>query len=116
VRSETLGSQLKIEDSTLLYLSTLQGPLDCIVLSTNNSSFSLKAVRTFLEHARFTQHGLLELYYVDCTTNEFFNLLTDMRIVFESEPLRGIYNSFPIILNGHGVCLNIKYFADSTRR
>ncbi|KAI6241960.1 hypothetical protein M3Y99_00272000 [Aphelenchoides fujianensis] len=49
----------------------------------------------FLENVNFMKHGLLELYFVKCTTNEFFNLLTDLKISFDGEPTRGIYNSFP---------------------
>jgi len=113
VRSGRSKSKLTIGDNTLLYLAGLEEPLDCVVLSTNKSAFSLKAVRSFLETAKFVEHGLLELYYIDCTTNDFFKLLTDMRIPFESEPLRGIYNSFPINLRQSSVCLNIKYFSDS---
>lgn len=112
-RSGKANSKLRITDTTLLHLVSLKKPVDCIVLSTDRSKFSLKAVRTFLESVEFGDNGLLELFYVDCTTNDFFNLLSDMRIAFESEPIRGIYNSFPINLRGKRVCLNIKYFSDS---
>ncbi|KAI6229781.1 hypothetical protein M3Y99_01136800 [Aphelenchoides fujianensis] len=112
-RSKGSRSQLAIGDETLVHFGRSEVPLDCIVLSTNKSAFSLDAVRYFLENVNFMKHGLLELYFVKCTTNEFFNLLTDLKISFDGEPTRGIYNSFPIHLRGQTVCLNIKYFKDS---
>ncbi|KAI6213619.1 hypothetical protein M3Y94_00171400 [Aphelenchoides besseyi] len=112
-RSDNVKSQLAIGDETLVHLGNSNVPLDCIVLSTRKSSFGLKAVRSFLENVKFDKHGLLELYYVNCTTTEFFNLLNELDISLESEAIRGIYNSFPLILGGKSVCVNIKYFSDS---
>ncbi|KAI6186658.1 hypothetical protein M3Y98_00156500 [Aphelenchoides besseyi] len=112
-RSAGSKSQLAIGDETLVHLGNSNVPLDCIVLSTRKSSFSLKAVRSFLENVKFDKHGLLELYYVNCTTTEFFNLLNELDIALESDAIRGIFNSFPLILRGKSVCVNIKYFSDS---
>ncbi|KAI6189848.1 hypothetical protein M3Y97_00052900 [Aphelenchoides bicaudatus] len=109
VRSGISNSKLRITDETLRHLTSLNQEMDCIVLSTDCTQFSLKAVREFLTNAQFRDNGLLELFYIDCTTNDFFQLLSNMRISFESEPVRGIYNSFPINLRGKRVCLNIKY-------
>jgi len=113
VRSEKSESNLKVADNTLVHLASSNRKLDVVALSTNKSKFGLKAVQTFLENAVFAENCFVELYYIDCTIEEFIKLLDDMRISYVSEPTRSVYNCFPIVVKGRPVIFNVKFFSDS---
>lgn len=114
-RSSVQQSRLRLDDETLAYLIRVGKPIDVIVLSTHGSCFSKEAIKNFMENMDFSTHNYLELYKVKCTSSAFYNMLQqDMNVNFESEPMRGTYNSFHIIYKGQPVYVNIKFFEDSS--